>query len=132
VSLEVAETYLGPTFNFVSQPYSLTFFTNRPPTLLEQLANGLHLVQNLAGQFAEKAGLIIQAITTDPATFLRNLLTGLKTAVQEVFENLTQTDLLRSKLYTWLVGPISGMRRSASSTSAISTTSRSSSWSMRG
>ena len=64
----------------VSAVSAVTLITNQPPTPLQQLANGLELVKNLASQFGSKGPAIVQAITDNPGAFLTNLLDGLSAA----------------------------------------------------
>jgi hypothetical protein len=89
----------------VSQRFEMVFRTNQPPTILDQLVNGLQMVRDLASRLVNSAGNIISAIISDPGTFFNNLFNGLGQAAHQVFDNLTG-DGLRQRLFQWLTGGV--------------------------
>ena len=87
---------------WVSDPYTVTYVTAQPPTLLQQLSNGLQGVVQLASDFSNNAVAFTTAVLTNPGQLLTNLLGGVQNAVTRVASDLTNPNVLANKLFQWL------------------------------
>ena len=87
---------------WVSDPYTVTYVTAQPPTLLQQLSNGLQGVVQLASDFSNNAVAFTTAVLTNPGQLLTNILGGVQNAVTRVASDLTNPNVLANKLFQWL------------------------------